>query len=75
MVVMSEEVVAGVGVEGVVNIPPVQACKSPPEEVQTVVEAEVLQMQGAEEAEAAAASRLLLNNTSRASRNKHTGGS
>ena len=74
MVAMPEEEVAEVGVEGVVTLPPVQACKSLLEEVQTAVEAEVLQMREEEEA-AAAASKLLLNNTSRASRNKHTGGS
>ena len=72
MVAMPEEEVAEVGVEGVVTLPPVQACKSLLEEVQTVVEAEVLQMQGEGEAGAGAASKLLLNNTSRASRNMHT---
>ena len=75
MVAMPEVEVAEVAVEGVVNLPLVQACKSLLGEVRTVVEAEVLQMQGEAEAEAAGASKLLLNNTSRASRNKHTGGS
>ena len=76
MVAMPEEEVAEVGVEGVVTLPPVQACKSLLEEVQTVVEAEVLQMrEEEEEGEAAAASKLLLDNMSRASRDKHTGGS
>ena len=69
MVAMSEE-----GVAGVVTLPPVQACNSLLE-VQTVVEAEVLQMQGEEEVEVGAASKLLFNNMFRASRNKHTGDS
>lgn len=49
---------AVVAVEGVVTLPPVQTCKLPLEEVQTVVEAVVLQMRGEEEAGEAAAAEV-----------------
>ena len=49
---------AEVGVEGA-TLPPFQACKSPLEGVQAVVEAEVLQMREEEEAAAVAASESL----------------